>query len=332
MSSLRELLKSRTENDSSELNLEQGVVIAFSNGNTGSNFMTTNTFFWCPPAAGTAVIEVWGAGGSAARMCCCGTGMPGNAGAYAKKTITVTTNTIICGNIGQSCRNVALCWKGCSDNSGICFVNAGTGSQNGCICAQGGMGGVSICQTSTTSAYCCWIAGGFCGTNYGLNGFCGMICNHQPSSKNWIANAYGGDINCPGPIGCVLFTCCGAGGTNMRCQYFPFVPAPAGKYADGPGHHFYINYGNDDPSAPLNGQGVNNSFHGLNLLSHSPTRGTPFSYCWRSDRNCACYEQYSCVHWMPPGVGAPPVMMCDNHRDNGARGGSGAVKIRFIAD
>ena len=33
---------------------------------------------------GEATIEMWGAGGSGARMCCCGGGIPGNAAGYPK--------------------------------------------------------------------------------------------------------------------------------------------------------------------------------------------------------------------------------------------------------
>ena len=49
---------------------------------------------------GTAIIEVWGAGGSGARMCCCGDGLTGNAGAYVKKTITVETGDTMTGCTG----------------------------------------------------------------------------------------------------------------------------------------------------------------------------------------------------------------------------------------
>ena len=56
----------------------------------------------CP---GTVTIEMWGAGGSGAKMCCCGNGLPGNSGSYSKRTITMGTSNYIYGCVGFACGN-----------------------------------------------------------------------------------------------------------------------------------------------------------------------------------------------------------------------------------
>ena len=77
MASLKGLLTNRNPAEMIEENLETGYIYVWSPGTNYTNFC--NGVCWKAPAAGTAHIEIWGAGGSGARMCCCGDGLPGNA-------------------------------------------------------------------------------------------------------------------------------------------------------------------------------------------------------------------------------------------------------------
>ena len=89
MASLETLLKAKVPGGS-EQNLETGRLYSFAEGNTYTK--ACKCWCWCPTATGVATIEVWGAGGSGAKMCCCGGGIPGNSGSYAKKEIAMTTS------------------------------------------------------------------------------------------------------------------------------------------------------------------------------------------------------------------------------------------------
>ena len=54
---------------------------------------------WVAPPAGTATIEIWGAGGSGAEMCCCGFGIAGNR--IFRKVITMAEGCSICAITGM---------------------------------------------------------------------------------------------------------------------------------------------------------------------------------------------------------------------------------------
>ena len=44
--------------------------------------------YWCVPCGTTSITwEIWGGGGSGGGACCCQQGVPGGAGAYARKTL-----------------------------------------------------------------------------------------------------------------------------------------------------------------------------------------------------------------------------------------------------
>ena len=70
-----------------EQQLERGRIFVFSEGNMYTSFC--NCVCWRPPGVGCVVIDVWGASGSGAKMCCCGSGIPGNPGSFARKCICV---------------------------------------------------------------------------------------------------------------------------------------------------------------------------------------------------------------------------------------------------
>jgi hypothetical protein len=157
MASLKNLTATKNNNfpQVTETNVESGQIYNFQ----ANNFEGLHAgICFHPCQSGTAIIEIWGAGGSGAKMCCCGFGTPGNPGAYSKKTVTLTCCGYITGSPGIACGNDALCFRGCSDATGVTIY--ANGSNTGCMCAQGGRGGISYCSTGT-NAYCCFVAGGF---------------------------------------------------------------------------------------------------------------------------------------------------------------------------
>jgi hypothetical protein len=320
MPSLQTLLKSRHPVGQDEQNLEKGTVFVFSPGTQYTEFCTG--FCWQAPGTGTAVIEAWGPGGSGARMCCCGGGVPGNAGAYAKRTVPVCAGKFITGIPGFSCGNAsALCFRGCSLPTQLCWQ--GADDANGCMCAQGGAGGRSYCSTST-SLFCCYRAGGFCSTGP-YNNNCGLICNYFPGI--WIGCGYGGDVNCCGGFSCASFLGCAP---NCVCCFQYHIAMPAGYFSCGGGSTVTYGTENENRHSAWSGQGLNQFFSALGGHNRTPTRGIPMSYCWRSDRSCGCYDMQGCMLYLPPGVGGMPPSPCADVRDHGIRGGMGAVRIRFF--
>ena len=306
----------------SETNLEKGKIYTFVEGSSRAKFINGG-FCWCAPAAGTAVIEVWGAGGSAAKMCCCGFGTPGNSGAYSRKTIPVTAGSYVCGTNGWSCANDALCFRGCSEHTGVCWCYGASAEQKGCICAQGGMGGTSYCSTGTSAACCFGITGKFCVTNRAVN--CGTVCNWAPTGGlSWMACGFGGDVNCCGQINCTDFR-----GTlpSCPCQQTHTMYVPPGFISTG-GSYITFNGSIGDGTSNWSGHGLQPLLHGINFASKNPTMGGQFTTCL-GKLSCGCYEDHACNYWLPVGVGAPGVHPCDQVRDHGMRGGQGAVRIKF---
>ena len=107
MASLTTLLKDKYSFFvGNEQNLERGEIYSYYPGNHYTNFRCH--VCWVPPRAGCARIEIWGAGGSGAEMCCCGGGTPGNPGAYSMKCIRIEQADIdagtsfVCGVVGFS--------------------------------------------------------------------------------------------------------------------------------------------------------------------------------------------------------------------------------------
>ena len=246
--------------------------------------------------------------------------MPGNPGAYSKKTISVASGNFICGAVGRACNNAdANDIRGCSSPTQVCWTSTTT---NGCMCAEGGRGGCTICTTGS-SPFCCFYANGHCGTLIPNN--CGIICN--TASGWWIPNGYGGDVNCKGGISCQIFLAC------YPCDYCNFQQ----YIAISPGM-----IGTDGAYVTINGQfsaGENSGVvgHGkhallgaLGSMSKTLGPGMPFVACWGPGGGCDCYEAYSCDRNIPPGVPAPAVQICSSVRTGGYTGGDGAVRIKFI--
>ena len=318
MASLRSLLGTKQDAFVSvtEENLEKGRIYVYTPG-------TNYSRLWCgfcfhPDTSGTAVVEIWGAGGSGAEMCCCGFGTPGNAGAYVRKTVSMAPGDFICGYIGQSCGNAtALCFRGCSEATQVRFC---IGGQETCACAEGGKGGLTYCSTNS-SYYCCYRANGFCVTRTN-NDNCGIVCNHCNGS--WIACAYGGDVNCPGKISCVsAFGCY----PSCICLFIDHVPTPAGMFSKEGAMISYTRENNND-FAQWSGSGHHQHL-GVLGSGRFPRGGIPFATCWGASKACGCYENDGCVPVMPIGTGGRGPNPCPGVRDHAIRGGHGGVRIRF---
>jgi len=319
MASLKSLLGSKNF-QSAETNLEKGKIWAYDNGSMYG--CMCNGFCWISPGAGVVRLEVWGAGGSGARMCCCGGGLPGNAGAYSMKEYNVTSGNRACGCMGKSCGNASqLCNRGCSSQSAACWFDA-SGS-NGCICSQGGMGGQSFCSTNS-SLYCCYRANGYCTTNRGPN--CGIVCN--ACSGAWMACGYGGDVNCCGCISCSSFLGCYPACTCMKYYH---VALPANVMAT---NGTIVTYAteSDSPYSRWSGMGMHQYVNALNAASRNPSQGVYHGSCWMGNRACQCYDMLGCQQHVPYGSGGPASNPCPGVRDHGWRGGSGAVRIKYVAN
>ncbi len=321
--SFRDLARAKNEIIAfNEENLEQGMIWAFTPGNVRTNFCTG--FCWLAPGPGTAVIEVWGAGGSGSRMCCCGFGLPGNPGAYAKKTITVAQGCRVCGSVGFSCGNPStIAYRGRSEPTQVCWFSD---TDDGCICAQGGRGGTSICSTGA-SAYCCFTAAGFCTTRLN-NDNCGLVCNFGPGTSDCCAEAFGGDINMFGGFSCVSFLGCLP---SCPCATQHHVATPPGKFTQCGTVVTHTTEG-DSGFANWSGGSIDPFIHTLSLAGKSPTHGImPEHKCWTGGRSCGCQEGQGCIAFVPPGFPGAASMPCPAVRDVGGRGGHGLVRIKFIS-
>lgn len=319
MASLATLLESKLPVIQEEV-LESGRIYSFQEGNVFTKVRNT-CYVWCPTANGQAVIEIWGAGGSGAKMCCCGNGLPGNSGAYSRKTISVTPSNCLCMVTGFSCGNDVLCFRGCSDSTQLCWKGSDGINPNGCMCAEGGKGGVSICST-TPSMYCCFTNNGFCSTYIGDN--CGIVCNK--CTGDWIGCAYGGDVNRNSNIGCANFGGCYP---SCICLFSHTIPLPAGMISE---CGAVVRYGMDSDNSYSNwsGQGPSHAIAMINGTGRNPGAGVPWRACFRNDTSCGCYEAFGCTTWMPYGVGGAGPQPCGGVRDHATRGGHGAIRIKFI--
>ncbi len=303
-----------------ETNLESGQIFVFTSGNETSD---DGWFCWRSPGTGTARIEIWGAGGSGAQICCCGGGLPGNPGAYSLRTVSVNASSFICGCYGKSCGNSSsLCDRGTSQPTTICY----SGTTAGCMCAQGGRGGISIFSDGT-SLYCCFLANGFCGTLINTN--CGVICNIGTATviaNCCCAQAYGGTTNCFGGFSCAGFFGCQPG---CICQFQYFVTIPPGIFAT-TGAQITFGVENSSVKSNWSGMGPLEYQYVLGGAGTSPGMGTSYTTCWTGWRTCGCYEVHGCGVWYPYGTPGLPPHPCSSVRDHATRGGHGAVRITFI--
>lgn len=328
MSSLSNLLKTKqTLSDGSTIidnfdsnyltvdtNLLEGSVYSF------NSFGSQESFCWQAPSAGKAIIEVWGASGSTPAIRCCGIGVPGNPGAYVKKTVELNSGSWISGDVGCSIGNSNVCCI--VDSYASCVTICNSGAECVCLYAGGGKGGRAVCDPQSGSTYCCFLSNcGLSGTNCGTG--CGIVCNYCSSSS--IARACGGDINCDGGISCLHLGNCKSGCVTSHCN---FVSLSHGLVSNKPTvvksqFHYDI---------CRTGAAHYGLISATSATGQWPTTNRTPDFCWASDNLCTCYVSTSCTQYLPTGVpGAGPVT-CGGIYDYGFRGGPGLVKIRFISN
>ena len=321
MAKLSDLLSTREITANSD-GLEKGKVWVITTTSMFACVRDDSRYCWRSPGCGTLTIEMWGAAGGGARMCCCGFGLPGNAPANTRKTIAVWPDTAICACPGMSCNAHSLCFEGCGVPSYLGWINGRDlcGYSSGCMCAQGGRGGTAFCSTGT-SAYCCFAANGFCNTL--LSGNCGIICNHCPGA--WLACGYGGDINCCGCISCVAFK----GSLPLcPCQQDTYIATAAMVYAEN-GAHIAYTHDADNEHSQWSGNGFHSQSYAINAASKSPAGGIPWTICYNGHQACGCYETLGCMPLMPYGVPGAGPFPCPDVRDHGKRGGHGAIRLTY---
>lgn len=309
---------------SSETNLEQGRIWVYHSPGEYAGFRCN--FCWNAPSAGRAVIEIWGAGGSGSRMCCCGIGLPGNAGGYVRRTVTFNnTGGFVTGNSGMSCGNASsLSFRGCSEATCI-FLCTGSGAGNTCIClcAQGGYGGNSYCIDGGQSMWRCYCANGF--TREEIGSGCGII-KQDTAIHSW-GCAYGGDVNIQGGFSCMWFYNCNP---CCACSYVQWIPIPAGIVSTC-GSMIHVNGQMDsDTTQGSTGSFGANAQSALNSLMRDGVYGNWNNTCWNGGRTCQCYEMQGCITPFPYGMGGAGSASCPSVRDHGWRGGNGAVRIKFL--
>lgn len=301
--------------------LSSGAIFYFTHTNFGGTInYTPCTYTWVSPGTGTAVIELWGAGGSGGQHCCCSTmgGVPGNPGAYTKITVGVTASSCVCGWVGCSPHGNCLCYPGRSECSVACLFGT---TCNNVLASAGGFGGYVMCTTGT-SAYCCMVASGFCHT-LGGNSFCGIICNYGGPNSACFACSCGGEVNICGGISCGNYwDCC----HYWQCSIEQTVALPPGLTSsccstcvrffrsEFPGYGI-VSSGWNQMSTAVNGMG------GATGSRH---------FCWNSNQPCGCYEYDGC---RLNGAGFPGTSGagCPSVRSGGQKGGHGAVKITFYS-
>ena len=226
--------------------------------------------------------------------------------------------------------------NGCNGQSNLCCA---TGASCGCICAQGGKAGYSICSNNPSPFTCFQSGPNFCATAVGMfnqcnpqYSQCGIVCNMRTSrctNWNWydIACGFGGDVNCCGMFSCVTMLNCVM---NCNCASQHHIHTSAGKYAT-EGSVLSFTPAEDSQMARSSGMNIT----GQRMLNASGSRWPSYGFvnaCYNSFSGCNCYEDMGCHPMNPagtPGMGALP---CGDVRDHGTRGGHGAVRIKFIPD
>jgi hypothetical protein len=152
---------------------------------------------------------------------------------------------------------------------------------------------------------------------------CGLACN----TRNAVAEAYGGDINCPGGISCTSFYTCDSAD---QCRTHFHIRTPAGVHATGGG---MVTFSGDHDSAISQGgtaQYQSAHMYALEGMKRDPANGMNLQLCYHS-RLCGCYENNGCQMTAPHGHGGAPSQTCNSVRDQGQRGGFGAVRILWKA-
>lgn len=313
----------------------QGAVIT---DNVGDNSVDTNilkgcyitaiaphvdlsTFCWSSPSSGTAIIEIWGASGTSANSCCCGISLPGNSGAYAKKTVEVTASSFVCGTVGSSVVTGSV--PSTTNSAGTCMFIGNTSTGDTCLCAQGGLGGRSICETAASPVFNCFVtAFGVCNTSTGVG--CGIVCNYTGVSDN--VSAFGGDINCNGAISCLKLQSCGLSASSAHSFK---IGIPAGILTKTT-QSIEIPFTNTNGAE--NGSGTKGLVSYVASIGQWSTAATPIQFCWASEAYDTTLTTFSCQGSFPAGIPSPSTFACGGLIDYAFRGGPGMIKIKFISN
>lgn len=337
MAKLSDLLSTR-EITANQTNLEKGKVWTVTN--TDSFACTLQDIGWCwqSPGCGTATIEVWGAGGSSSKQCCCAVSMPGNAPAYSKKTIAVFPDSNIIAFTGLPCKNDDLCFRGCSQASCVVWENARDlcGQSRGCICAQGGISGRAMCLgdggVGYSAPFTCYFGCGFCGTQITTGsdtGRCGIICMYgwdvcNNGQRVCLATGFGGDLNKQGNYSKMDFRHQNA---MCNCWFTQYVPYAAGIFSEDSGW-IVSSMNGDAPGYNWSGAGLASFTNAVSNISPNPNGGMSFMPC-QSANACGCYEQTGCSITVGYGMGGPSGQPCAAVRDHAQQGGMGMVRVTY---
>jgi len=366
MASLKEIVGNKAKDFvTQEQNIENGEIYVFQRNrqaneglNCGGPTNENCQYCWISPGVGTVQLEVWGAGGSAGRQCCCGNGMPGNPGAYVRKTFCVDACTVIFAQLGLACCENQLCVKACSESTCVVMCSpsglfrSGIGNEcEVCICAEGGWGGLSLCTGDSSPFYCYRCFSSFlsahnragrqpylCNSHYlncdsGIELGCGVNCN----VGGWMdpRRAFGGDINCNSGDVCDLngpnWSCLRIGDCGgASCNGANTIAIPPG-YGSEHGTAFTFNHSCGGMTQPSTGGGQIKLMGLLTMLGRHAGIGAPTnSFSYSNNRTCACYEQTQCAFYLPPGIPAAGTNVAPTVIDNGYRGGSGGMKIKYL--
>lgn len=274
------------------------------------------TYNWISPGTGIAIIELWGASGSGALMCCCsGSGIPGNPGGYTRIAVNVTASSCVCGWVGCSPHGNCLCYPGRSECSVACLFNT---SCNNTLVSQGGFGGYTNCSTSTAH-YCCLVAAGYCHTL--TNTFCGILCNWGGPNSACFACSCGGDLNICGGISCLrTWDCCQFWACNMEM----IVALSPGLYSTT--CTTCLNFFRSEYAGYMI---PDNGWQEYEPAMSMLNRQTPYqASCWGSSQPCGCYEHDGCF-LNPVGLPGMTGNVCPGVRSGGGKGGHGGIRITW---
>lgn len=325
MANLRTLLNKRSAQ--TDVSFQDGKVYTYGPSHLGQ----ANAYCWRSPGTGVAVIEVWGSGGGGAGGQCCGSGIPGNSGAYSRAVVNVTSSGFVCGNVGGTI--AASTCLGCRGNCSFACI-APLGSLTSVMRSQGGFGGFWMCNTGT-SHYCCFRGRGYCATNQFYTTGCGFVCNFGPTTIGMgtvtQACACGGDVNIDGGISCTEMCGCIANADLSVSRHFHSFPA--GLITCNPGHALacycetIVSHGQPNTRGEA---AFELSFS--RLTGQSFAGGRHFFQCCGFYTDCGCFP-YRCASNGVVGAGYGSNLSCGGHTTPtcGSRGGPGQVKITFIS-
>jgi len=175
-----------------------------------------------PTGSRIATFEIWGGGGQGAGARCCQQGIPGGAGAYARKTIKVTPGDtyVFCTCIAVHCCYYTESNHNRSQRGGKTYV---IGNNLNNFCAEGGNPG----------ATCCWFFSSYRHNEYMY--MCDLLARSIGDSDTDYYNRacfYGTNHGTRGVYGWAQTSCCGSdyGADAHVCGFKTGIPFPGGSF------------------------------------------------------------------------------------------------------